>query len=75
MRRKIKMSNEDEAMIIFEICVLLVIVLLVSFGCERNKEVNILRAKAIKAGVATMTYNIETGNEEFLFDVGKQNNE
>ena len=69
------MSDEDEAMIIFNICVLVVIVGLVSFGCERNKEVNILRAKAINAGVATMTYNIETGKEEFVFDVGKQTND
>lgn len=69
------MSDEDETMTTFHLCVLLVIILLIIFGCERNKEVNILRAKAIKAGVATMTYNIETGNEEFVFDVGKQTNE
>lgn len=68
------MNDKDKDMIIFNILVLLGIVLLVSFGCERNTQVNILRAKAIKAGVATMTYNIETGNEEFVFDVGKQNN-
>lgn len=66
---------EDKGALIFFIA-LVIIGALVTSLFQQNQEINVLKAKCIKIGVATMTYDINTGNSKFVFEVvGENTNE
>lgn len=51
----------------------IIIAIMGSIIGDKSKEIRILKARCIKTGVATMTYDFNTGEEKFIFEVS--NNE
>lgn len=59
---------EDKSVLIFFIALVIISALGISL-LEQAHEIKVLKAKCIKVGVATMTYDINTGKEKFIFEV------
>ena len=63
--------EEKSGLIIF--IAFIIISLLIACLAKQTTELSIIKAKCLKVGVATMTYDISTGNSKFVFDVGESN--
>ena len=66
-------ETEDRAnfvIALFFIAIIIATFLVICLG-QTSRELRIIKAKCLKVGVATMTYDINTGESKFIFDVGE----
>ena len=59
---------EDKVALIFFIALVIISALVISLF-QQAHEIKVLKAICIKVGVATMTYDINTGESKFIFEV------